>query len=74
MHKFIALGDKLFIFVLYELAFGFDGFFVLSLSLVISHVVAEDTDEKGHVNDGEEHPQDQSLVEEKVRHYDLFCY
>ena len=73
MYEFITLGDELLIFVLDELAFGSDGFFVLGLGLVVSHVVAEDADEEGHVNDGEEDPEDKSLVKEKVRHDDLFC-
>lgn len=56
------------VLVLDELAFGFDGFFILGLGLVVVHVVSEDTDQDGDVDDGEEHPGDYTLVKEKVRH------
>ena len=70
MDKFITFGNKLFIFVLNKLAFGFDGFFILGLGLIISHVVTKDTDEECDVDDGEKYPEDETFVEEKVRHND----
>lgn len=68
MGEFIALGYNLPIFVLDELAFGFDGFFILGLGLVVVHVVSENTDENRDIDDRKEDPGDYTLVKEEVRH------
>ena len=70
LDKFVTFGNKLLIFVLNKLAFGCDVFFILGLELIISHVVTEDTDKESNVDDGEKYPEDETFVEEKVRHND----
>jgi len=54
--ELVAFCHNLPVLVLDELTFGLDGLFILGLRLVVAHVVTEDTDEDGDVNDGEEHP------------------
>lgn len=74
MCKFIALCYDLPIFVLDELTFGFDGFSILGLGLVAVHIVSENTDEDGNVDNREEDPRYYTLVKEEVRHWLEFRY